>query len=481
MIHYILQIIAFQLLFLVVYDLFLKNETFFTWNRIYLLATPLLSFILPLVKIDLIRQNIPEQFMVQLPAVIVGGNKTSVLASESLESVFVTSSSLLSVYEMVQWVWLLGIFVCLFIFANKLYRITKLKQLGSRANIDNLSVIILPETDVAFSFFNTIYLGAKLSEAQRSKILLHEKIHIQQRHSLDLLFFELLRIILWFNPLIYVFQNKMMLLQEFTADAEVASRQGKNSYYEDMLSTIFNTESISFINTFFNHSLIKKRILMLQKAKSKKIFQLKYLLLIPVVCAMLIYTSCSEEKTDVNANLVSETDTEVMDKINELAEAIMKKGNLSDEEVRALEFLATEAKPGDKIYTSVQEYLDDPITTDLSFANIEQPPIFPGCEGLSGKEAKKCFTQKISAFIGENFKIENLNDTDISGKQKIMTTFVIDKEGSVIVKDIQANHPDLEAEALHTLGQLPKMIPGEHKGKKVAVKYALPIVFIVNE
>ena len=61
-----------------------------------------------------------------------------------------------------------------------------------------------------------------------------------------------------------------------------------------------------------------------------------------------------------------------------------------------------------------------------------------------------------------------------------MTTFVIDKEGSVIVKDIQANHPDLEAEALHTLGQLPKMIPGEHKGKKVAVKYALPIVFIVN-
>ena len=170
-----------------------------------------------------------------------------------------------------------------------------------------------------------------------------------------------------------------------------------------------------------------------------------------------------------------------MDKINELAEAIMKKGNLTDEEVKALKFLATEAQPGDKVFTSVQEYLDEPAGTDISFSEIGQAPVYPGCEGLSGDEAKKCFTKKVSEFIGANFNVDNLKDTDISGKQRIETSFVIDEEGKVVVKEIKANHPDLEAEALYTLNQLPQMKPGVHNGKKVAVKYSLPIVFIVNE
>lgn len=481
MIHYLLQIVAFQLLFLVVYDLFLKNETFFKWNRAYLLLTPVLSFVLPLIKIDLIRRHIPEEFIIQLPAVILGENSSSAITSETLETVTLIPASTFSFSEIIQIIWVTGAVISVFIFLYKLFRIVKLKRSGIKTQMAGCAVVLLPGTDAAFSFFRTIFIGEDLSEAQQANILLHEKIHIEQKHSLDLLFFELLRIALWFNPLVYIFQNKMMLLQEFTADAEVASKQGKYAYYEDMLSTIFKTEKISFINTFFNHSLIKKRIIMLQKAKSKKIFQLKYLLLVPVVAAMLVYTSCSEEKTDVEANLVSNTDTEVMDKINELAEAIMKKGNLTDEEVKALKFLATEAQPGDKVFTSVQEYLDEPAGTDVSFSEIGQAPVYPGCEGLSGDEAKKCFTKKVSEFIGANFNVDNLKDTDISGKQRIETSFVIDEEGKVVVKEIKANHPDLEAEALYTLNQLPQMKPGVHNGKKVAVKYSLPIVFIVNE
>ena len=85
MIHYILQILAFQLLFLVVYDLFLKRETFFQWNRLYLVVTPILSFILPLMKIDLIRQNIPAAYIIQLPAVFLdGASSGGLFASETL-------------------------------------------------------------------------------------------------------------------------------------------------------------------------------------------------------------------------------------------------------------------------------------------------------------------------------------------------------------------------------------------------------------
>jgi bla regulator protein BlaR1 len=494
MTHYILQILAFQLLFLVVYDLFLKNETFFKWNRLYLIVTPLLSLILPLIKIDLIRQNIPEQFMMQLPATLIGISQTSPLVtSEALDVITIYAVNSLSYVEIGQIIWGLGALVSFGVFCFKLYKISKLKRLGIRTTVNGLRVYNLPNSDTAFSFFKNIFLGEQLSEAQKTTILLHEKIHIDQRHSLDLMFFEVLRILFWFNPLVYIYQNKMVLLQEFTADAEVAALNGKRAYYEGLLSQVFKTESISFINTFFNHSLIRKRVTMLQKSKSKKIFQLKYLLLVPVVAAMLVYTSCSDQAPVKEVETIVISETEVMDKINELAEAIMKKGNISDEEVLALKFLSKEHKEGDKIYTSVDEYLveqrelagldyinESNTEVKVPFSEIDKVPVFPGCEGLDAEASKKCFTQKISAFIGDNFKTENLKESGLSGKQRIITQFVINKEGQVIVKAIKANHPDLEAEALSTLNQLPIMIPGVQDGMNVAVEYSLPIIFVVE-
>ena len=80
-----------------------------------------------------------------------------------------------------------------------------------------------------------------------------------------------------------------------------------------------------------------------------------------------------------------------MQKINELSEAIMKKGNISDEEARALKFLATEAREGDRIYTSVEEYLEE---APLSMTSIDKVPTYPGCTGAN-EELKKCMANLI--------------------------------------------------------------------------------------
>ncbi len=264
MIHYILQILVFQLLFLVLYDLFLKKETFFRWNRLYLLVTPILSFALPLAKIDFIRQNIPEEYTIQLPAVIVGGSSSeSLFASETLNTISITANHSITSSELIRVIWLVGMLLSFSLFCYKLYRIMKLKRSGATFIFNDLKIVILPKTDAAFSFFDTIFLGEDLSEVQKTNILIHEKAHVKQRHSIDLLFFEVLRVVCWFNPLVYVFQNKMVLLQEFTADAKAAAQNEKRAYYEGLLAQVFKTESISFINTFFNHSLIKKRMVVL--------------------------------------------------------------------------------------------------------------------------------------------------------------------------------------------------------------------------
>ena len=471
MIHSLIQILVFQVLFLAVYETFLKKETFFNLNRIYLLLTPILGTALPFISVDFIQKSIPQEYVVQLPAVVVGDTISVAIPNA-------TSFWLPSLLDL----WLLGIVLSAVIFIWKIFRITKIHLSGNTVYFDGLKLKILPKTDTAFSFFNTIYLGENISEEKRSSIVAHEKIHIQQKHTLDLLFFEILRIIFWFNPLVYLFQNRMATLHEFIADEKLTAENDKKQYYQNLLSEVFQTEKISFINTFFNQSLIKKRISMLQKSKSRKAAQLKYLLLLPAICAMLIYTACSNEPKTEETPIVQQSDSEVMNKINELAEAIMKKGEMTPEEEKALKLLTTEAQPGDKVYTSVQEYLNETEgegDMSVAFSEIERVPTYPGCSG-DNETLKKCFTERISAFVGENFNTKLGKDLGLTGIQRIVVKFKIDKSGNIVRATAKAPKPELEAEALRIIEKLPQMQPGEQKGEKVGVLYSLPIVFEVQ-
>lgn len=472
MIHTLFQILVFQILFLAVYDLFLKKETFFGLNRIYLLLTPILGCVLPFVSIDFLQQNIPQEYIFELPAVIIGDNTSETVSSG-------TSFWLPSLLDF----WFLGIGLSALFFFWKFYKIAKLYFSGTTEYFDGFKLKTLHKTDTVFSFFNTIFLGENIPEESKTSIIAHEKIHIQQKHSLDLLFFEMLRIIFWFNPMVFLFQNRMATLHEFIADAKVTAEKDKKQYYQDLLSEVFQTEKISFINTFFNQSLIKKRISMLQKSKSKKTAQLKYLLLAPAICGMLIYTACSNDPKAEETQTVQQSDSEVMNKINELAEAIMKKGEMTPEEEKALKLLTTPSQPGDKVYTSVQEYLDDTKDqdeADVPFAAIEKVPTYPGCSG-DNEAMKKCMSQNISKFIGANFNTNLGKELDLIGIQRIAVQFKIDKTGKIVNVRARAPKPELEAEAIRVVQNLPQMLPGEQKGQKVGVLYSLPIVFDVVE
>lgn len=483
MIHYILQVILFQLLFLVVYDVFLKKETFFNYNRAYLLGTSVLSFVIPFIRIEAIQQNIPQEFKVQLPAVLLGNlAETSSNSAVLLDEIAITQQNT-SWNTLAIAIYLLGTVFASVFFALKLRKLYLLKKTATLEKEGKHTIALVPKSDVAFTFLKTIFLGDQLTEPQKSNILLHELVHVRQWHTLDLLFFEAMRILFWFNPMVYIFQKKIQTLHEYEADRLVASKD-RVGYYQNLLSEVFGTTKISFINTFYSSSILKNRIVMLQKSNSKKIVQLKYLLLVPAVCAMVLYTSCSNDTSDAlgaEANLQTEADTEVMQKINELSEAIMKKGNLTEEEERALKFLATEAKEGDKVYTSVEAYLTETEqVSDVPFSTIEKVPTYPGCFGTN-EEMKACMTKQIQTFVGENFDTKIANTANLTGRQRISVQFKIDRNGTVTNVRARAAHLDLEAEAVRVVSSLPKMIPGKQKGQSVGVIYALPIVFEINE
>ena len=301
MIQYILECIAFQLLFLVIYDFFLKKETFFQWNRVYLIGTFVLSLILPWVKIEAFKQQVSQRFAAY-PEYLWGLQNEAVVVQVEESTGFNLTWQEGILYG--------GMLVALLIFGLKIRQLYLLRKSGEKVTYPLFTQIVITNSNIAFSFFKSIFIGDKVLKMKHDTIIAHELVHIEQRHTYDLLFFEFMRIVGWFNPLVYVYQNRISELHEFIADAQV-SKEHKSDHYEQLLAQVFQIEHISFINQFFTQSLIKKRIIMLQKSKSKKVWQLKYLLLVPMVLGMLLYSSCEMYKGTSN-NQKSTIDDELL-------------------------------------------------------------------------------------------------------------------------------------------------------------------------
>lgn len=488
--RYIIEVIIFQAIFLAAYWVFFRNSTFFLHNRIYLLVTPFLSCIVPSILIPELQTVVPETIStVFLPEIIIGGDRqipSEAIAQNTMQWDFTT-------------LYYAGMIISFLVFAFKMLKMRSFFQFRNRGE----RIVEIPNSTEAFTFLNFIFIGDRIEPLSRKQILAHERIHAQQRHTWDLLIFEVLRIVMWFNPLVYLYQKQLARIHEYLADATAMQETTRKEYYEKLLNTAFGTNNLSFTNTFFKQSFIKNRIDMLQKSKSSKTELFKYALLIPMVLGMLFYVSCSEEVEDK-----AQTDSEVMQEIRELSQAIARKGNLTDDEVLALKFLSTEAKEGDKIYLSVDEFLEEQKAKGgslkepyrlkpgkngveiigledevVSVSIVDEIPIYSGCEGADSNEArKKCMSDKIGEFISKEFDTSIGKEVGLSGKQVIYTLFKINGDGNVYDVRARAPHEKLQKEAERVVNSLPKLAKGaRNNGRQVSISYTQPIVFNITE
>ena len=267
MINYILQVILFQVLFLAIYDFFLSKETFFTKNRWYLICTPILSFLIPLIKIPTFQKAVPQEYIVYLPEIVLNPDKVIQQTIET--SNFTESVNFISV------LFWSGVALFSILFLMKLVKIIKLIQNHKLIKKADFTLVFLPKQSKAFSFFKYIFLGKEIPENQQEKVIEHELVHSKQNHSLDLIFFEFLKIVMWFNPMIYFYQKRITLVHEYISDAVVAKSESKESYINNLLSSFFQVENISFVNQFCKNSFIKRRIFMITKNKSKQKYSFK--------------------------------------------------------------------------------------------------------------------------------------------------------------------------------------------------------------
>jgi hypothetical protein len=506
MINYSIQVILFQLLFLAVYDLFLNKETFFKWNRVYLLITPILSFIIPWLKMESIQKSIPQEYMVYLPEVVINP-----------QVVFQQTTSLGNNINYISIIFWSGVVVFTMIFIFKLFKIIRLILSNKVIKKETYSLVILKDKKVAFSFFNYIFINENLLKSNDLQIIQHELIHCKQKHSIDLLVFEILKTVQWFNPIIYLFQKRITVLHEYLSDEAIVNQTNAKSYFNKLLSETFNVENITFINQFYKHSLIKKRIVMITKNKSQKIKQLKYLLIIPLLFGMLIYSSCTDDSStnfkDVETliqkkniesngfyfegnnglklftgnslegkiipyNKMTKTEKVIYDKFKLKDYKGIDLQVVIDKNNQRVIFIKMDRKlNGASLDTKVKVESNN----DVPYSIVDKVPVYPGCSG-DQTTLRKCLQENISNYINKNFNADLANHLNLqSGVKRIFVLFTINKEGIITGIRARAPHIKLEEEAIRVIKLLPKMIPGKENGENVGVKYSLPIAFNVED
>ncbi|KAB5487587.1 M56 family metallopeptidase [Flagellimonas hadalis] len=268
-------------LFLGVYHLFLKRDTFFKENRLFLLSGLILSLLFPLIKI--------EKVVVATKPVLVN------LASNSNAAKIAPVQTLFTLENVLWAVYLIG---CALLLVKFLVQLSSLRTLTKNAKTWKEHPFLHVETEKRispFSFFNSIFYNPSLFNTKELRtILSHEKVHARQYHTLDILLLETLKIVLWFNPVLWLYTRAVRQNLEFLADSETISQmENKKTYQYLMLKQAVDGQQFKITNSFYN-SLIKKRIVMLNQNQSKKINVFKTLFVLPLLGLFLVSFSVEE-------------------------------------------------------------------------------------------------------------------------------------------------------------------------------------------
>ena len=274
--------------FYMFYRLLLSKETFHRFNRIVLLGTASMAFILPLCVITINKTVI-------LPAL-----KPVETVAEAVESVATVTAA--APQEPIWPAILLGIFLlgAASVVLMTVISIIKVKSIinsGEHRTLDSGETLVITENGTApFSWMKYIVLSREDYESGYSQILTHEKAHIALRHSWDLLFVDLITVLQWFNPVIWMLKSDLRALHEFEADDAVLRSGADIKEYQYLLIRKAVSKSGYSVANSFNHSTLKQRITMMLNKKSSRMSAWKALYVIPLVGISLAATA--ETKVD---------------------------------------------------------------------------------------------------------------------------------------------------------------------------------------
>ncbi|MEM9546906.1 MAG: M56 family metallopeptidase [Bacteroidota bacterium] len=269
--------------FYLFYLIFLKKETYFQFNRLYLLGTALLSLSIPLLNVDF-----------HTASAITGASQIYPILSQvndlqiGIQQTISQESNVLhiSISDVINWIYMAGFFIMTLKLFSGLFKLFGIINRSPKLK-DQDHTLLISEDVPAASFFSYIFWKDKhdKSDPIQKTILDHEMVHVRQWHSLDVIIMEIMVIVKWFNPLIYLFRNSLKKTHEFIADRYVTNQMGdKFKYASILLKNSAPTNMPPISNHFYGN--IKERIKMLGTKQSSRMQQLKYFAIIPMTLVL---------------------------------------------------------------------------------------------------------------------------------------------------------------------------------------------------
>ncbi len=465
---------------LAVYYLFLEKEKIHVFNRFYLLFSLVFSMVIPFITIEIIQK-------IAQPTVNPGNIQILQGNAVILEETNYLAIGLWSLYAVVTLVLTVR-------FLNNIIKISSKMKSNTPIDYKNAKLILIPEKTLPHTFLNTIFINeAEYNNREiEAELYTHELTHVTQKHTLDILFIEVLKTVFWFNPIFIFYKKAIQLNHEFLADEKVVTSYNNVPFYQSLLLSKANENQTFYLASNLNYLITKKRLLMMTKTTSKTEALLKKAMLIPVVTALLflLCTKVVAQETNVKkettpakpGNLFKtyydKTTFKIKDEKGKVTSE-KKYNELTPVEKRAIpsilskekelptneELLATLSKGAPEVieidtYDSKNQFVQKGENEVYNTAGITEKPDFPG--GI----------MEFYKFVGNNFKTPEQPNL----KGKVYITFVIEKDGSLSdIKNIRDIGFGTGEEAIRVLKICPNWIPGKLNGVPVRVMYSLPI------
>lgn len=263
------------------YHLVLQKEKMHRFNRFYLLASIVISLVLPFITFEIIK-------IIPVSEEIIPITEMPISFEAAPEKTDYTPFILWSLYGLITT-------ILLFRFGKNIWKLISKSKENPTVNYKNSKLVLVDENTLPHTFLNCIYINFE-DYNQRNiedELYTHELVHVTQKHTLDILFIEFLKTVFWFNPIFILYKKAIQLNHEFLADEEVVESYNNVPFYQSLLLQKGNANQTIYLASNLNYLVTKKRLIMMTKNTSKTIALVKKMAVAPII-AGLIYFFCIE-------------------------------------------------------------------------------------------------------------------------------------------------------------------------------------------
>lgn len=457
---YILKSTLLLGIFLGAYYLLLSREKMHRFNRFYLLGSLLFSLVLPVITIPVYvaaEASPPPEEVIQL------------VAAAPVAPPEVVQTSYLSYAVVGGYVLIVTLLAVRFI--RNIFRFYRAKHGSTLVDYKGATLVLLEGDMPPHTFLNYIFISHQEYERRLAEpeLLTHELAHVQQKHTLDVLFIELLKTVLWFNPLLYLYKRAIQTNHEFLADDAVIHQHLNITTYQSLLLDKATPPMAYALASSINFSLTKKRFIMMTKTTTRFKAALLQASVLPVFAALVLIFSVKVEAQNVPVSKTEATSVQpkkvatsrsasLKTKRKTVAAPPVKKNNSKKEE----KGIHKAGLPSGSNVGSAQDKAMADQEPVYNFEDLDPQPQFPG--GVA----------EFMRLVSKEFKMPDIKEDK---KLRVYVQFIIEPDGSMsgikVLKDPGFGLGDEAIRVLKTITT--KWTPGKVKGTAVRTSFALPI------